>query len=224
MNSSKKEKNAPANAGKRALEILAILRRTYPDARPLLNYRSPFELLMATILAAQCTDERVNQVTPALFARFPGPRELAAASTEELEEIIRPTGFFRNKAKLMKEASAGLAERFGGRVPDAIEELVTLKGVGRKTANVIVGHCYGKPAVVVDTHCGRVARRLGLTANSDPVKIEADLRALIPEKDQTAFSDAINWHGRFRCTARKPLCPACEVESLCPYPDKTVRS
>ena len=164
---------------------------------------------MATILAAQCTDERVNRVTPALFGRFPGPRELAAAPLEDLEEIIRPTGFFHNKAKLMREACRALEERFGGRLPDTIDELVTLKGVGRKTANVIVGHCFGKPAVVVDTHCGRVSRRLGLTTESDPVKIERDLRALLPEQDQTVFSDVINWHGRYRCAARKPLCPQC---------------
>ncbi len=212
---------AGPGAAARAREILAVLRKVYPGAKPLLDYRSPWELLMATILAAQCTDERVNLVTPALFAKYPGPAALAAAPLEDLEAIIRPTGFFRNKARLMRECSRALDERYGGRLPDAIDELVTLKGVGRKTANVIVGHCFGKPAIVVDTHFGRVTRRLGLTAENDPVKVERDLRAIVPETDQTLFSDVVNWHGRYRCHSRKPLCPQCEIERLCPYPDKT---
>jgi endonuclease-3 len=214
MSSSANENSA------RAAKILAILKRVYPDAKPLLNYRSPYELLIGTILAAQCTDARVNLVTPALFEKFPTPQDMLCASQAELEALIRPTGFFRNKSRLIREACFTLSEKYGGRLPDTIEELVTLKGVGRKTANVIIGHCYGKPAVVVDTHCTRVSRRLGLTAEKDPEKIERELRTLIPEKDQTLFSDVINWHGRFRCKARSPLCPACEIEHLCPFPDK----
>ncbi|MBN2353782.1 MAG: endonuclease III [Spirochaetales bacterium] len=221
MSTSKREKSAGASDAERARKILAVLRKVYPDARPLLDYRSPWELLMATILAAQCTDERVNRVTPVLFAKYPGPAELAAARIEELEEIIRPTGFFRNKAKLMREASRVLHEEHNGRLPDTIDELTTLKGVGRKTANVIIGHSYGKPAIVVDTHFGRVTGRLGLTTEKDPVKIERDLRALVPEPDQTVFSDVVNWHGRYRCKARKPLCLQCEIAALCPFPDKT---
>jgi endonuclease-3 len=221
MSTSKKEKSGPADLRARVLEIIKLLKKAYPDAKPLLNYRNPYELLIGTILAAQCTDERVNQVTPALFAKWPAPRDMLCASQQELEDIIRPTGFFRNKAKLIREACFALSERYNGRLPDTIEELVKLKGVGRKTANVVVGHCYGKPAVVVDTHCSRVSRRLGLTENTDPVKIERDLRALVPESEQTVFSDVINWHGRFRCKARKPQCPQCEIEYLCPFPEKT---
>jgi len=221
MSTSKSGKSAGAPDAERARKILAVLRKVYPGARPLLDYRSPWELLMATILAAQCTDERVNKVTPALFAKYPGPAELAAARSEELEEIIRPTGFFHNKARLMREASRALHEEHKDRLPDTIDELTALKGVGRKTANVILGHCYGKPSIVVDTHFGRVTGRLGLTTERDPVKIERDLRALVPEADQTVFSDVVNWHGRYRCKARKPLCPQCEIAALCPFPDKT---
>jgi endonuclease-3 len=221
MSTSAKEKNGPADVRGRVLEILKILKKAYPDAKPLLNYRNPYELLIGTILAAQCTDERVNQVTPALFEKWPTPQDMLCATPQELEEIIRPTGFFHNKARLIREACFTLSEQYNGHLPDTIEELVKLKGVGRKTANVIVGHCYGRPAVVVDTHCSRVSRRLGLTANTDPVKIERDLRALVPESDQTVFSDVINWHGRFRCKARQPQCPACAIEHLCPFLEKT---
>ena len=221
MSTSVKEKKGPGAEPARVREILKRLKKAYPDAKPLLRYRNPYELLIGTILAAQCTDERVNQVTPALFAKWPTPRDMLCAVPQELEEIIRPTGFFHNKARLIREACFTLSEKYDGRLPDTIEELVKLKGVGRKTANVIVGHCYGKPAVVVDTHCGRVSRRLGLTQNTDPVKVERDLRALVPEAEQTAFSDTINWHGRFRCKARSPQCPQCELEDLCPFPEKT---
>jgi endonuclease-3 len=221
MSSSRKEKNGPDEMRARAYGILVLLKKAYPDAKPLLNYRNPYELLIGTILAAQCTDKRVNQVTPAFFAKWPAPQDILCAAQEDIEGIIRPTGFFRNKARLIKGACFTLSEKYSGRLPDTIEELITLKGVGRKTANVIVGHGYGKPAVVVDTHCLRVSRRLGLTQNTDPVKIECDLRALIPEQEQTIFSDVINWHGRYRCKARKPQCPQCEIDHLCLFPEKT---
>ena len=200
---------------------MTILQREYPDARVHLHFRNAFELLAATILAAQCTDERVNQVTPALFARHPEPASLAAAEQGELETMIRSTGFYRNKAKSLLGMARALTERFDGKVPETIEELVTIPGVGRKTANVLIGACFGGPAIVVDTHLKRVTARLELTAESDPDRIEADLRSIIPEGKQTRFSWLIGEHGRRICVARKPLCERCPVRRLCPFPDKT---
>jgi endonuclease-3 len=205
----------------RALKIFGILKDVYPDAKPLLNYSNAFELLVGTVLAAQCTDARVNQVTPLLFEKCPAPADMLCFSQKELEAIIRPTGFFRNKAKNLKELCFALSDRHHGEIPGTIEELVKLPGIGRKTANVIAGHCFGVPAIVVDTHFIRLSGRLGLTQESKPEKIEQALRVIIPEEIQTQFSDIINWHGRFRCKARKPDCPACEVAHLCPYPEKT---
>jgi len=216
MNSSKKEKQ------KRAFEIFEILREEYPDARPLLNYSSPFELLIATILAAQCTDERVNNVTPNLFQRYPDPRSMALADTEELEKIIRPTGFFKNKAKSLKGSSAFIMESFNGTLPASVEELARLPGVGRKTANVVAGNCFGIPAIMVDTHVKRVTQRLELSTAKDPDRIEMELKEIVAEKDRTQFSKVINFHGRYVCQARKPLCPRCKIHHLCPYPEKTV--
>jgi endonuclease-3 len=203
---------------KRAAEIFAVLDRQYPEARVHLHFGSAFQLLAATILAAQCTDERVNQVTPALFRRYPDPASLAGAEQGELEELVRSTGFYRNKSRSLLGMARSLVERFGGRVPEAIEELITIPGVGRKTANVLLGACYGQPAIIVDTHLKRVTARLGLTDQSDPDKIEVDLRSIILQNDQTRFSWVIGEHGRRICTARKPLCESCPVRRLCPYP------
>jgi len=185
-----------------------------------LHFRSAYELLAATILAAQCTDERVNQVTPELFRRYPNPARLAKADANELEELIRSTGFYRSKAKSLLGMAKALVERFGGQVPETVEQLTTLPGVGRKTANVLVGACFGRPALIVDTHVKRVAARLGLTSQTDPDKIEAELQAIVPPESQTRFSWLIGEHGRRICTARKPLCLRCPVRRLCPFPDK----
>jgi endonuclease-3 len=201
--------------------LLRALKRAYPDAHCELDHSSPLELLVATILSAQCTDERVNQVTPALFREFPNAAALAGAGQERLEELVRSTGFYRNKARSLLGMARALVERFGGRVPGTIEELVTIPGVGRKTANVLLGACFGQPAIVVDTHLKRVTARLGLASEEDPDKIEAGLRAVVPEADQTRFSWVIGEHGRRVCAARKPRCPDCPVRTLCPYPNKT---
>jgi endonuclease-3 len=216
MNFSKEEK------GKRASEILALLKERYPDARVLLNYENPFELLIATILAAQCTDERVNGVTPSLFSRFPDPGSMSKAQAEEIEKIVKPTGFFKAKTKSLLGASKMLVERFESVVPETIEELVMLPGVGRKTANVVIGNCFGKPAIMVDTHVKRVSTRLGLTDRKDPDGIELELKEVIPEKDQTPYSRVVAFHGRYTCVARKPRCSECVVETLCPYRDKNL--
>lgn len=193
------------------------LAKAYPGARCSLDHTSPFELLVATILSAQCTDERVNLVTPALFRRFPTPEHFAGAATEEIEAHVRSTGFFRNKARAIKGAATLLAERFGGRVPDTMEELLILPGVARKTANVVLGTAYGRASgVVVDTHVQRVSRRLGLTVEEDPAKIERDLMALLPAAVWVGFSHRMIQHGRRICAARKPRCSACPVNDLCP--------
>jgi len=216
MPTSQKEKQ------ERCLKIYEILLKVYPDARPLLNYRNAFELLISTILAAQCTDERVNKITPLLFAKYPTSRHMLCASQTELEEIIRPTGFFRHKASNIKRLCFTLAEKYNEKIPETMEELVQLPGVGRKTANVILGHCFGQPAIVVDTHFLRLMHRLALSEKSDPARLEADLKELVPSPIQTKFSDVLNWHGRFRCKARKPDCPHCEIKGLCPYQPKTL--
>ena len=181
----------------------------------MLDHRSPFELLVATILAAQCTDERVNMVTPALFARFPDPKAMAQADIGELEALIRSTGFFHNKAKSILGAAGTLTRDFPGKFPESMEDLLILPGVGRKTANVVLGTCFGVPSIVVDTHVKRLAQRLGLTTSEDPEEIERDLQALVPQKDWTAFSHAVTFHGRRCCAARKPDHDACPVRALC---------
>jgi endonuclease-3 len=206
---------------RRAARILGILAEAYPGAGVHLDFRNAFQLLAATILAAQCTDERVNRVTPALFARFPDAARLAGAGQAELEQMIRSTGFYRNKARSLLGMAQALVERFGGKVPESIEELVTIPGVGRKTANVLRGACFGQPAIVVDTHLKRVAARLGLADAPDPDRVEARLQALVPGARQTLFSWVIGEHGRQVCAARKPRCPDCPVRRLCRYPDKT---
>ncbi len=205
----------PRQKAARAKKIARLLIAEYPDAHCMLDHENPFQLLVATILAAQCTDERVNMVTPSLFARFPTPKAMAQADIAELEGIIRSTGFFHNKAKSIRGASEGLARDFPDRFPDRMEDLLALPGVGRKTANVILGTCFSVPSIVVDTHVRRVAQRLGLAASGDPDEIERELQALIPEKDWTAFSHAVTFHGRRCCGARKPDHERCPVRALC---------
>ena len=202
---------------RRTTQILAILKRTYPDARCALHFTTPLQLLMATILSAQCTDERVNQVTPALFARCPDAASLAAISQKELEKIIHSTGFYRAKARSLRSCAASLVAEHKGKVPKTMEALHQLAGVGRKTANVVLGNAFGlAEGVVVDTHVGRLSRRMGLTRHLDPVKVESALVRLIPKEDWTLVSHLLIAHGRKRCMARNPNCPQCELRKLCP--------
>lgn len=200
----------------RARRIVAALRREYADADCALHHRSALELLVATVLSAQCTDERVNLVTPDLFARYPNAGEYADADPAELEDRIRSTGFFRNKARALIGLGAALRERHGGNVPDAMDDLVDLPGVGRKTANVVLGTWFGTPAIPVDTHVTRLAGRLGLTSHRDAVKIERDLMRLAPRQNWTFLSHALIWHGRLVCKARNPTCDACVLRDDCP--------
>ncbi len=200
----------------RALEILILLKRHYPDATCSLHYQTPLQLLVATILSAQCTDERVNMVTPELFRRFPDAPALAAADRSDIEQLIRSTGFYRNKAKHIQEASRKIVETFEGRVPQTMPELLTLPGVARKTANVVLAHGFGINAgVTVDTHVKRLSARLGLTSHQDPVRIEKDLMQLLPRPDWENWSIRLIEHGRAICDARKPLCQSCFLADLC---------
>ncbi len=197
--------------------ITRALKGAYPEAYCSLDHKSPYELLMATILSAQCTDERVNMVTPALFKAYPGPAEMAAAPLPALEKLVHSTGFYKNKALSLKEASRAISKDFGGKVPQTMEELLTLRGVARKTANVVLGSAYGIAAgVVVDTHVKRLAFRLGLTKQTDPGKIEQDLMKALPKEEWIWFAHALVLHGRAVCDARKPLCGACPLANLCP--------
>lgn len=207
-----------ASAAKRAkaAEVHALLAEAYPDARCELDYATPLELLVATVLSAQCTDARVNQVTPTLFARYPDATAYAAADPDALEDAIRPTGFFRNKAAALQGIGRELSARFDGAVPNRLEDLVTLPGVGRKTANVVLGNAFGVPGITVDTHVGRVARRLGWTRHTDPLQVEADLAALFPPEEWTMLCHRLIFHGRRTCAARKPACERCPVAHLCP--------
>ncbi|MDQ3948932.1 MAG: endonuclease III [Gemmatimonadota bacterium] len=201
----------------RAPEIFARLAKAYPQARCSLDFETPFQLLVATILSAQCTDKRVNMVTPKLFATYPTPAALAAAKQEEVEELVRTTGFFRSKAKSLLGVSAAIESRHGGEVPATLNELVELPGVGRKTANVILGNAFGRnEGVVVDTHVARVSQRLGLTRHTDPVKIEQDLAKLFPREQWTLLAHLLIEHGRQICEARLPKCSQCRVGDLCP--------
>jgi endonuclease-3 len=195
--------------------VLDFLARAYPSARVVLRHENPFELLMATVLAAQCTDDRVNQVTPALFARYPGPEAIAAASQEEIEEAVRPTGFYRSKAKALRGIAAALVSRHRGAVPKTMEELTALPGVGRKTAAVILGACFRADALPVDTHVARVSFRLGLTRSKDPARIEEDLAAAVPGKKWWEFATRLGWHGRRICVARLPRCEGCGLSPVC---------
>lgn len=197
--------------------VLRRLKAEYPTAHCELTYRTPFELLVATILSAQCTDARVNMVTPTLFACYPTARDLAAAGQADLEEIIRSTGFFRNKARNLIAMAGALVERHGGQVPADMEALRVLPGVGRKTANVVLGNAFGiNEGITVDTHVARLAKLLGITRQTDPLKIERDLMALIPRPDWTLVSHLLIWHGRRVCIARRPRCPECVLRKLCP--------
>ena len=199
-----------------ARSIYRILTKEYPDARCELDFNSPLELLIATVLSAQCTDIRVNAVTPVLFKRFPTLETLAAAKLSEVEEIIYSTGFFRSKAKNIKELANRILNDFGGEVPNDLAQLVTLPGVGRKSANVVLGNAFGIPGLTVDTHFGRLSRRFGWSTATDPVKVENDVAKLIPEKEWTLLSHKLIWHGRSICHSRKPECGICPLAKLCP--------
>ncbi|MER5279529.1 endonuclease III [Streptomyces sp. NPDC002809] len=201
---------------RRARKINRVLAETYPYAHPELDFETPFELLVATVLSAQTTDLRVNQTTPALFAKYPTPEDMAMAVPEEMEEIIRPTGFFRAKTKSLIGLSVALRDRFGGEVPGRLADLVTLPGVGRKTANVVLGNAFGVPGITVDTHFGRLVRRWKWTEQEDPEKVEAEIAAIFPKSEWTMLSHRVVFHGRRICHARKPACGACPVAPLCP--------
>lgn len=205
-----------APAAERARWVVRVLKRTYPAVRCALEFRNPFELYVATVLSAQCTDERVNQVTPQLFARYPGAPALAAAPRAAIEAIVRPTGFFRNKAKSIQEGARRIVEAFGGDVPRTLEALVTIPGIGRKTANVILGSAFDVPGIAVDTHVRRLTQRLGWTRQTDPVKIEFELMEILPKRDWTRTSLLLIQHGREVCAARQPNCPACVLLAACP--------
>lgn len=207
----------PADAAERAPEILARIEEAYPQARIELEVSSPLQLLVATILSAQSTDKRVNAVTPALFKRYPDAHAFAEADAEELQDAIRSTGFFRQKTKHIQGCCRALVERFGGEVPDTMENLTSLPGVGRKTASVVLAGAFQQPAIAVDTHCMRVSRRLGLSDSDKPDAIELDLRDLYPEERWADISWLFIWHGRYTCKSRKPNCEACAVPDLCPW-------
>jgi len=199
-----------------AKEIYRILKKTYPNVRCELDFKNPLQLLVATVLSAQCTDKRVNQVTPALFKRYKSAKAFANANIRDLEKLIRPTGFFRTKAKHIKGLAAILDAEFKGKVPPIQDELVKLPGVGRKTANVVLGHAFNIPGITVDTHFGRLSRRFGWTKSLDPVKVELEVGALIPKKEWTNLSQRMIWHGRRICHSRKPACGACPLAKICP--------
>ena len=214
---------AAAGAGESRVALVRRARRIgrelavlHPDAHCELDFTTPLELAVATILSAQCTDKRVNEVTPALFRRYPTAADYAAADRAELEELIRPTGFFRNKTTSLIGLGAALVERFDGEVPGRLEDLVTLPGIGRKTANVVLGNAFGVPGLTVDTHFGRLVRRFGWTTDDDPVKVEAAVAGLLPRAEWTMFSHRVIFHGRRVCHSRKPACGACAIARLCP--------
>jgi endonuclease-3 len=207
----------------RTLRIVRGLRRAYPEARCALHFESPFQLLVATILSAQCTDAMVNRVTTELFPKYGTPEALAGADPAEVERLVKRTGFFRQKALSIQSAARDIVERFGGEVPGTMEELLTLRGVARKTANVVLGNAFGVPGLTVDTHMKRVSRRLGLTQQEDPVKIERDLAELVPRREWTDFSHRVIHHGRVCCGARAPRCEACPVREECPFPASAAR-
>jgi endonuclease-3 len=224
---AKKQPKAPSAdlAPDRIAAILKLLDEAYPEAVCALTHRSPWELLVATILSAQCTDVRVNMVTPELFKRFPTPAAMAKATLPELEALIRTTGFFHNKAKSIQGAARKITGEFNGKVPQTLAELITIPGAARKTANVVLGVCFGKAeGVVVDTHVFRIARRLGLAKGDTPQKVEQELMRIIPQERWIAFSHQLIHHGRQVCDARKPKCDRCNLEQLCHAKDKTWRS
>jgi endonuclease-3 len=200
----------------RARSIYRILSKTYPNVRCELNYKTPFQLLVATVLSAQCTDKRVNQTTPALFKNYPNPKKMAEADMRDIQRLVKPTGFYRAKAKNIKSLSSKIITEFDGKVPKKLEELITLPGVGRKTANVVLGHAFGIPGITVDTHFGRLSRRFGWSKSQDPVKVEFEVGDLIPKKEWTNLSQRLIWHGRRICHSRKPACGACPLAEHCP--------
>jgi len=200
----------------RVKKIIGILNDEFPDSKCSLNFATPLELLVATILSAQCTDERVNKVTPGLFKKYPSPKHFADVSLEELGNDIRSTGFFNNKAKSIQNCCINLLEKFDGEVPGNMDDLVFLPGIGRKTANVILGNIFDIPGIVVDTHVKRLSNRLGLSVNKNPDKIEKDLNEVVPQEEWTHFSHILIDHGRKTCQARKPLCESCRINKLCP--------
>jgi endonuclease-3 len=209
----------------RARKIISRLRKIFPNPKVALEHRDPLQLLVATILSAQCTDERVNQVTPSLFKKYRTARDYAGANVAEFEQEIRSTGFFRAKTKSIINCSKQLVEKHGGKVPQTMEELVQLPGIGRKTANCVLGAAYGiASGVVVDTHVKRLARRMGLSKDEDPEKIEQDLMGIVPKKDWIDFGNILIWHGRKTCQARKPNCPECSINDLCPSAESFIKS
>ena len=200
----------------RAKAIYRQLTKSYPNVKCELDYNSAFQLLVATVLSAQCTDKRVNQTTPALFKKYPNPKKMAKADLKDIQRLVKSTGFFRAKAKNIKVLSNKIMEEFDGDVPSNLEHLITLPGVGRKTANVVLGHAFGIPGITVDTHFGRLSRRFGWSKQNDPVKVEFEVSELIAEKEWTNLSQRMIWHGRRVCHARKPACGACPLAKLCP--------
>jgi len=200
----------------RAKVIYRKLTKNYPNVRCELDYKNAFQLLVATVLSAQCTDKRVNQTTPALFKKYPNPQKMAKADLRDIQKLVKSTGFFRAKAKNIKDLSNIIVEQFDGNVPSNLEDLVMLPGVGRKTANVVLGHAFGIPGITVDTHFGRLSRRFGWSKQNNPVKVEFEVGELIPEKEWTNLSQSMIWHGRRVCHSRKPACGACALAKLCP--------
>ena len=200
----------------RAKVIYRQLSKNYPNVRCELDYKNAFQLLVATVLSAQCTDKRVNQTTPALFKKYPNPQKMAKADLRDIQKLVKSTGFFRAKAKNIKGLSNKIMEEFDGNVPSNLEDLITLPGVGRKTANVVLGHAFGIPGITVDTHFGRLSRRFGWSKQKNPVKVEFEVGELIPEKEWTNLSQRMIWHGRRVCHSRKPACGACALAKLCP--------
>jgi endonuclease-3 len=200
----------------RARAIYRILTKTYPNVRCELNYKTAYQLLVATVLSAQCTDKRVNQTTPALFKKYPNPVKMEQADIKDIQRLVKSTGFYRAKAKNIKTLSSKIITDFDGKVPNKLESLITLPGVGRKTANVVLGHAFGIPGITVDTHFGRLSRRFGWSELLDPVKVEFEVGNLIPRKEWTNLSQRLIWHGRRVCHSRKPACGACPVAKYCP--------
>jgi len=208
--------NSQSERKKRAVALYRALSKLYPNVRCELNFKSPLQLLVATVLSAQCTDKRVNAVTPALFKRYKTVEDFAGASLRELQSLIKSTGFYRAKARNIKGLATKILKEYGGNVPDKLEDLVKLPGVGRKTANVVLGHAFNTPGITVDTHFGRLSRRFGWTKETDPVKVEFEVMELIPSKEWTNLSQRMIWHGRRVCHSRKPACAACPISSHCP--------
>ncbi len=205
-----------SNKKVRAAKMYRVLTKSYPNVKCELDFDNPFQLLVATVLSAQCTDKRVNQTTPALFKKYRSIKKIASADIDDIEKLVKSTGFFRAKAKNIKSLSEKIMNDFDGQVPERLEDLITLPGVGRKTANVVLGHAFNTPGITVDTHFGRLSRRFGWSKSNDPVKVEFEVGDLIPQKEWTNLSQRLIWHGRRVCHSRKPACGACSLSKLCP--------